>query len=104
MSYRFTEAAIESLESFSQEVTEEIMQIISGVAEEDFYNHGSYSCVYDEHGRPHDKLDLKTENLNHRVFFTEANNEVIVLEIFHRNEIEYGKSLYNLLDDLEERD
>lgn len=103
MIYRFTESALGSLLEFDQSTAEKIQDFIEEAAKDEFYNHKSYSYSYDNHGRPWDKLDLKMEDLNHRVFFTKIESKFYILEIFHRDEIEYNKDLYNLLKELEKK-
>lgn len=103
MKYRFTERALESLSKLSDEKSSQVLDLIEKAAEEEFYNHDAYSYVYDNHGTPWDKLDFK-ENLNYRVFFTEIDGEIIVLDVFDRDNIDYSeKKLYNLLKSLEKK-
>ena len=101
MRYRFTESALQSLKRFDQSVTTAIQRFIDEAADQGFYNHSSYSYVFDEHGEPWDKLDLKDGDLNHRVFFTKSGSTFYILEIFDRDEIEYERDLYSLLKRLE---
>lgn len=102
MKYEFTERALESLSGFAGDITSGIQDSIKEAAAEHFYNHDSYSCIYDDHGNPWDKLDFKDGNLNHRVFFTEIDGKIFILEVFDRDRIDYSdKKLYNLLDSLE---
>jgi len=103
MNYTFTQSALNSLLVFDQEVADEIQDFIEEASKQGFYNHDSYSYSYDNHGNPWDKLDLKDGGLNHRVFFTKVENKFYILEIFNRDELEYNKDLYSLLNKLEDK-
>lgn len=103
MSYWFSKEAEESLTKFSQEVKKAILQNIDEAAEKGFFNSESYSFVYDHHGDAWDKLDLKEEPLNHRVFFMKNGDEFVILEIFDRDELDYEeKGFYNQLKKITE--
>jgi len=103
MSYKFTESALDSLLKFEEETASRIQNIIKEASKQDFYNHSSYSYSYDNHGNPWDKLDIKRDNLNYRVFFTNVEETFYILEVFQRDDLEYDKDLYNLLKKLEDK-
>jgi len=103
MSYRFTGSALNSLLKFKEETADKIQDIIKEASGQGFYNHSSYSYSYDNHGNPWDKLDIKRDNLNYRVFFTNVEDTFYILEIFQRDELEYNKDLYNLLKTLDNK-
>lgn len=96
MNYRFTETALNSLLDFEQSTAEKVQKLIGKADGENLYKNKSYSYIYDQHGRPWDKLDLKIERLNHRVFFTKTKSTFHILEIFHRDRIEYNNDIYSL--------
>ncbi|PSG98863.1 MAG: hypothetical protein BRC29_01920 [Nanohaloarchaea archaeon SW_7_43_1] len=102
MKYEYSEAALNSLMNFSEREAEKIQDLINEAAVEEFYNYNSYSYIYDDHRNLWDKLDLKQENLNHRVFFTKINSVVFILDVFDRDNIEYGKDLYSKLSELDD--
>ncbi|MFB6209256.1 MAG: hypothetical protein ABEJ56_03900 [Candidatus Nanohaloarchaea archaeon] len=103
MKYEYTEKAFESLSNFSIETREKIRDKIEEASAEEFFNHESYSYVYDHHGNPWDKLDFKEGELNYRVFFAKIESKVYILDIFHREELDYEEEeLYNLLDRIAE--
>ena len=104
MSYWFTTDTDDSLSKFAQEVTEEIVYRIDESYQEGFYQNDNYSYVYDHHNKPWDKLDFKEGLLNHRVFFTEVDQEFVILEIFDRDNLEYDRhELYNVLRKIDNR-
>lgn len=103
--FEFSSGADQSLSEFDEAVVSGILDFLEEAADEGFYNHESYSFVYDHHGNAWDKLDAKRGELNHRIFFREIDGTVYILDIFHRDEMDYEEhGLYHRLQRLADRE
>ena len=101
MKYEYSKSSLESLSEFSQDIAEKIQDLIDEAAKDDFFNHETYSFVYDNHGTSWDKLDFKKQDLNHRIFFSKIGGKVFILEIIDRDNFEYSPGLYHELENLD---
>jgi len=94
-----TEQAQNALKQINEPAKSIISSTIDEAQKQGFYNHPDYSNFRDYKNRVWDKIDVKEEPANHRIFFTEQYNIIYILDIMPRELIDYqDPELYRHLE------